>query len=100
VWLAWQGAIVRERLAMKQWVTAHGGDVTASDHMEVVQGAGMIMSMTGAYRPVSFIRRLLGDRRIAQIMLRSATSDEDARKVQDAFPEAVVYFDDLRTPNF
>ena len=51
------------------------------------------------------IRRLLNEgvhseRRIAQIMLRSATSDEDARKVQDAFPEAVVYFDDLRTPNF
>ena len=85
VWLGWQANVVRERNAMRRWISNRGGAIDPNDFSWIGQG---MYQPTQLGEP-SLARRLLGDKRVSFVYLPSDQVGE-ARRVREVFPDAEI----------
>ena len=78
-YVGWQAKIVRDRKAVARWIEERNGDL--SDNITT--------PLHGPYQPqVSWLRRTLGDKGVADVLFPKPLTDDDKQRIKDAFPEA------------
>jgi hypothetical protein len=103
LWLGWDASLVHARRAMLLEVESRGGRIIGGTAL--VNGfasnstpsqwpaSGNVTALTVLpdERPISWTRQLMGDHTIGVIYLPSGEfSDDDGRRIQAAFPEALL----------
>jgi hypothetical protein len=74
-YVGWQAKIVRERSAMREWVSGQDGRCMQSGYGDD----------SGVEVP-TLIRRWLGDQKVGVVVLLKPVSDDDRERLKDTFP--------------
>ncbi len=89
-YVGWQKSIVRERWAIRKRIEeVDEGTITISvDHVVIILKESRPQELSAI--PIPWIRRLLGDEPIEQIVVPLATDREERRLIKRVFPEAAL----------